>query len=316
MLKLYLIEIFNLVTKLWSQKDLKEKFNSMDEPVPLPKDKEKEVLEEVTLLLLTVNDNETLAVRSYMKPLDGHKYIYKFTKRVEYPGIINYHAIYYIGKFGVCPAAITVIPPGSEARGGAISVPMIAHQTFRCLGGIIALGVACGIKEKVKMCDVLVSTQVVDYGRGRVERNQISPRGPTIEASSYFRKLFCELVQWPNNDAIKKRLAESKMPNPEIKPGVILSGPYVIDDEEFRKMLVSNFAKRAVGLEMEGAYLFEAVQQLPTHVIVVKAVCDFGDGKKNKSFQPTAALLAADFVHKQLSDPQVSDMIRPKKVTI
>ena len=315
MLKLYLIEIFNLVTKLWTKKDLKEKFNSMDEQVPLPKDKEKEVLEKVTLLLLTVNENETWAVRSYMKPLDGHNDIYKFSKRVQCAGNINYHAIYYIGKFGACPAAITVIPPGLHARGGAISVPMIAHEAFPNLGGIIAIGVACGMKEKVKMCDVLVSTQVVDYSRGRVESNQISPRGPTIDASPYFIQLFSELVQWPNDDAIKKHLAEGKI-KPEIKPGVILSGPYVIDDEEFQKMLVSNFAKRAIGLEMEGAYLFAAVQQLPTHVIVVKAVCDFGDGKKNKSFQPTAALLAADFVHKQLSDPQVSDMIRPKKVTI
>ena len=308
--------MFNLVTKLWSEKDLKEKFNSMNEPVHLQEDKRKEVLEKVTLLLLTVNNNETLAVRSYMEPLDGHENIYKFSKRVQCAGNINYHAIYYIGKFGACPAAITVIPPGLHARGGAINVPLIAHEAFPNLGGIIALGVACGMKEKVKMCDVLVSTQIVDYSRGRVESNQISSRGEKIDASPYFTQLFSELVQWPNGDAIKKRLAESKMPNPEIKPGVILSGPYVIDDEEFQKMLVSNFAKRAIGIEMEGAYLFAAAQQLPTQVIVVKAVCDFGDGKKDKSFQPTAALLAADFVHKQLSDPQVSDMIRPKKVTI
>ena len=285
----------------------------MDKPIYLPEDKRKEVLEKVTLLLLTVNGNETAAVRSYMEPLDGHNGIYQFSKRLEYA---NDHAIYHIGKFGSCPAAITVIPAGLEARGGAISVPIIAHATFPYLGGIIALGVACGVREKVKMCDVLVSTQVADYNRGRVESSQISSRGTTIDASPYFKKLFSGIVKWPNDDTIKKRLAESKMPNPKIIPGVILSGPYLIDDEEFKEMLVSNFAKRAIGLEMEGGYLFAATQQLPTHVIVVKAVCDFGDGKKNKLFQPTAALLAADFVHEKLSDPQVSDMISGKKVTI
>ena len=41
----------------------------------------------------------------------------------------------------------------------------------------------------------------------------------------------------------------------------------------------------------------------------MKSVCDFGDGKKNKIFQPTAALLAADCVRHVLGDPQIPGML-------
>ena len=44
-------------------------------------------------------------------------------------------------------------------------------------------------------------------------------------------------------------------------------------------------------------------------MIIVKAVCDFGDGKKNKDFQPTAALLAASCVKRYFDDPQVLEML-------
>ena len=287
----------------------------MKDPTPLTslaEDKVKEVLEKVVVLLLTVNKNEALAVRNYLEPFDENGDVYEFTNRVTFHGKVNHYAIYHIGKFGACPAAVTIIPPGAEVRGGAANVPMMAYESFPNIGAIIGVGVACGVKGKVKMCDVLVSTQVVNYDQGRAQRGRFQQRGTIINASSYFRELFTQLFKWPN-DSIRQRLKDSKMPIPEVKLGVILSGPYLIDDPNFQDVLIEDFAKEAIGIEMEGAYLFAATQETTTNVIIVKGVCDFGDGNKHKKYQPTAALLAADLVHKKLSGLQVADMIKHKK---
>ena len=52
---------------------------------------------------------------------------------------------------------------------------------------------------------------------------------------------------------------------------------------------------------MQRAYYFT---KHTLNVIIVKAVCNFKDGKDNEVYQPTAALLAADLVHVCLSDHQ------------
>lgn len=84
-----------------------------------------------------------------------------------------------------------------------------------------------------------------------------------------------------------------------------MSGPYLIDDANFEATLLKSFAREVIGIEMEGNGLFSATHQTRTHCILVKAVCDFGDGKKNKVLQPTAAVLAADCVRCVWSDPLV-----------
>lgn len=269
------------------------------------------MLEQIVVLLVTVNINETLATRSYLKPLDGHDKIYKFSKRDDFNQLREV-ATYYIGKYGACPTAIRVIPPGSQVLGGAAAVPRMAFGCFPRLGAIIGVGVACGVEKKVKMCDVLVSSRVINYDQARAQNGRFIPRGQAIDASIYLHGLFTENVQWPNN-SFKQRLNESKMPIPKIKSGVILSGPYLIDDPVMKELLITDFAREAIGIEMEGAYLFAAARPTTTDVIIVKAVCDFGDGKKNKVYQPTAALMAADWVYKQLSDTQVPHMVEAHK---
>ena len=282
-------------------------FYATKDQTALPKHIQDEVLQKVVVLLVVVNVNETLATCSYLEPLDGHENIYKFSKRDDFNQLREV-ATYYIGKYGVCPAAIRVIPPGSQVLGGASSVPRMALGCFPHLGAIIGVGVACGVEKKVKMCDVLVSSKVVNYDQGRIQHGEFTSRGQAIDASVYLHSLLTEKVKWPNSSFIK-RLEESKMHIPKVKSGVILSGPYLLDDSVMKELLIKDFAREAIGVEMEGAYLFAASRPTSTDVILVKAVCDFGDGKKDKAYQPTAALMAADWVHKQLSDPQVPEMV-------
>lgn len=78
--------------------------------------------------------------------------------------------------------------------------------------------------------------------------------------------------------------------------GPILSGEKLVDDPTFKAMLFRNFPA-AVGGEMEGAGLCAASGRVGTAWILIKSICDWGDGKKHKQHQALAAAAAASLVH-------------------
>jgi len=286
-------------------------FDATKEDIPLTNDKnlKAEVLGKVVILMVTVSTLENLATRSYLKPLDGHKTIYKFLQHCEQQSEM---AIYYIGKYGACPTAIRKVLPHSKVLGGASNVPRMAYNCFPNLCAVIGVGVACGVEKKVKMCDILVSSKVINYSKGMAQDGDYICRGEVINASLYLNEVFFQPVGWPN-DSIKKRLNDSGVSIPQIRSGIILSGPYPTDDPVMKELLSKDFASEAIGIEMEGVYLFALAQQTFANTIIVKAVCDFGDGMKSKEYQPTASLMAADFINKHLSDPDVFNTLIRRK---
>jgi len=287
----------HLIDNLWTRNDLEQ---MVLEDIPLPQAIKSEVQQSIMVLLVAVDIDETLATRSNLQPLDGHKSIYKF----DQGGQQTRCAVYYVGKYGACPAAIRVIPPSFQVHESTLSISMMANQCFPNLGGIVSMGVACGIKGKVEMCDVLVSSHIVKY-----ENNEYSTKGEAIPVSSQLNRLFTQPIQWPN-DTIKKHLNDIGECIPNVKSGVILSGLYSADDPTMKKIPIQEFPHEAIGLEMDGSYLCITNQQDTANTIIVKAVCSFEDGKINTVYQPTAALLAADLVHKCLSDPQAPKLLK------
>ena len=263
----------------------------------LPVDIETEILQSVMVLLVTRNINEKLATYSYLQPLDGHENIYRFDQCGRQTKVVTY----YIGKYGACPAAIRNIPSGYEMHNSTGTVPMMADRCFPNLGGIISVGVTCGIKGVVKVCDVLVSSEVVNYDSSR-------DKDKAIIISSKLKKLFTQPIQWPN-EGIKKHLSDNGEHMPDVKSGVILSVPHLVDDQTIQTS-VKNFAHEAIGIEIGGPDLFAVNQETTANTIIVKAVCDFGDGKNVKKYQPTAALLAADLVHECLTKPASRETLK------
>ena len=270
-----------------------------------------QLLKEVVLLVLTVNKNEDNAVLCYLEPLTGHTDIYNHMQRVD-DGPQSQFAIYNIGKYGTIPTAVRQITPGSEI-GGATTAPNLAFRCFKSLNAIIGVGVACGVEKHTKMCDVLVADKVNNYDQARLQAGGALNRGLAVPISQLLSSIFRQTIKWPD-DEIKERLDRCNVPKPKIRQGIILSGPYLIDDSKTKKELIQNFAAEAIGIEMEAAYLFKAATNVPTHMTIIKAVCDFGDGRKTKVFQPTAALLAANCLKKYFDNPQVLRMLRREPV--
>ena len=270
------------------------------------------MIEKVVALLLVVNESEKLATHSYLKALDGYDNVFMFSQRTDHAGQKSEIAIYHIGNYGACPVAVRTILSGSAIDGGASCAPNMAYDCFPSLDAIIGVGVACGVEKEVQMCDVIVSSKIVPYNKARAQEGHYVPRGETIDASYYLFTLLTQNVKWPNN-SIKDRLRSANMHIPKVKPGVILSGPFLIDDPVVKKQFIEDFAREAVGIEMEGSYLFGAAKRTTTHLIIVKAVCDFGDGKKSKEYQPTAAYLAANLIKDSFSNPQVAKMLKKSR---
>ena len=268
--------------------------------IPLPRSIEIKALKSVKVLL--VSTSEFSVIWDHLEPLDGYKHIYRYNQIGRQTQLITY----YIGKYGACQAAIIKISPVFEANNTS-SIIMMADQCFPNLGAIISVGVACGIKKKAQICDVLVSSKVINYNYD-ITMDQHLPVGKAITVPSPVVKLFTQPVQWPN-DAVKKYLKVNRQRIPNVKSGVILSGPYIVDDPAISG-LVRNFADETIGIEMDGANLFTENQHIAIHTFIVKAVCDFGDGRNIKVNQHTAALLAADLVHRGLSRPQAPEILQ------
>ena len=269
--------------------------------IPLPKDTENEILHSVMVLLVTMNLNESSAIHRYIQPLDGHKNVYMFDQHGQNSKVITY----YIGKYGACPAAIRDVLPRFEVCDSTDStVPVMADQCFPNLGAIISVGVACGIAEDIKLCDVLVSSEVIVFENKDMLH---FPNNETIKVSPQLCRLFTHPIQWPSYE-IKKRLKDNGVQLPNVKSGLILSGPFL--DDIAMESLSKNFSNRVIGMEIKGTNLFTAKQQTIINSIIVKAVCDFGDGVNDEKYQPTAALLSADLVEKCLSDPQALEVLQ------
>ena len=272
----------------------------------LPKDIEADVLKDVVVLLVTVNVNEDLAAHYYLEPLNGYKNIFKFSNNIKKSEQV---AVYYIGKYGNCPAAIGNVSPDFVVHSSDFATPIIADQPFPNLGGIINIGVVSGIKKKVKLFDVLVSSKVINYENQGDENREYTTKGDVITASLQLIKHFSQLIQWPN-DEFKKRLKSHGMLMPNVISGVILSVPHLVDNLAKKIAPVTSSFSEAIGIEYKGTHVFGQSQQSMENSIIIKAVSDFGDGTNSEKYQPTAALLAADLVHKHLCDPQALRMFK------
>ena len=274
-------------------------FATTKEDVPLPENMETEVLQSVLVVLVAVSINGTLATHCYLQPLDKHEYIYRF----EFVDQGGQSIIYYIGKYGACPVAIRGITSTINMLDSANIKPMMTDRCFPNLTAIISVGVISGVRRKVKLCDVLVSSEIINCEKSTDSTGYLSKR-EKMTASSQLIKLLTE-VQWPN-DEIKKRLKDNGMLLPNIIPGVILSLPQIIDDPA----LVTVVPPTAIGIEMEGGHLFAEAQQTMVDTIMVKAVSGFLDGKNSDEYQSTAALVAVDLVYKSLSSHQTHEAFK------
>ena len=269
------------------------------EAIDLPESKKNKVLRSIEVLLMTININETLVIQGYLQRLNGHANVYKFLKHIDLDGQTAKYVTFYIGKYGICPAAIGVVPDDLEVHRSHNSLAVMAYDCFPNLSTILSIGITCGIQKKVKMCDVLVSSKIVYYDKEKAE-----PEKSEIGISNQLIQIFNQPDGWPR-ESIQERLKYNQIMLPNVITGVILSGLHLNNDPAIKN---EDIAPKVIGTDMEGVPLFGGALQTMANIIIVKAVCGFQAGRYDETYQPTAALLAADLVYECLSSSQTQKL--------
>lgn len=146
------------------------------------------------------------------------------------------------------------------------------------------VGIAFALKEeKLKIGDVMVATELLDYGSVKQYKGDIIERGLRVSADKTLLDRFTNaIVDWNGAD---------------IRFGLIITNDVLSDDKAYVEELRKRFPD-AYGGEMEGCGLLANYQ---TPWIMVKAVCDFGYEKDDKS-QIDAALNAIKYVDYVLNE--------------
>ena len=218
-----------------------------------------------------------------------------FETAVRYRNKYAMHII--LGMFADCNAAIAYTQQGSSCRRDIEKVLQMCPNTKAILG----VGVAYGMKrDAVEFCDVLVVKQIADVGTiPRAMAGGIYPRVPGAATKPTLMRTFCQAYGgWKFSCTIKQRQAK-------VIVGELVAGGFLLDDPNIKETLKMQ-CPFAVGGEMEGWVLYkEVIEEHPNlEVIVIKGVADYGDGKKNKKWQFTAAKAAVDYTHHKLLNDQ------------
>lgn len=154
---------------------------------------------------------------------------------------------------------------------------------------MIMVGIAFGLKEEMmvdgvkkgnqNLGEVMVSSEIEDYGSFKILENGMVERGSKISADPTLLKRFSTaFIYW------KKA---------RVHTGLIISADVLVNKIEFQNNLKERFPD-AIGGEMEGCG-FLANSNNFGHWILVKAICDFGHDKGDE-YQGDAAMNAIEYV--------------------
>jgi nucleoside phosphorylase len=208
---------------------------------------------------------------------------------------------YYIGKFGHYKTVVVQCSMGTRNEGAASFVTLKALENWNPKA-IIMVGIAFGkspIEQEIG--DVLVSTEIIDYDVNRIGLDGIVDRGKRPPSNRNLLVLFEQAYEWkfdrPDGSACK------------LIPGPILSGDKLVDNPEFKADLFKRFP-HAKGGEMEGVGFCAAANSLQKPWVLIKAICDWADGKKSDNYQPLAAAAAASLVHHVLLQKTILNSFR------
>lgn len=254
---------------------------------------QKDIVSKVQVIIVVVNNNELLATMCYLTPPDHQNAILRIQCKSPV-GPDNDARIFYVGKFGKCPVAVTQVQQGC----GKDAVSHARKEFFKNLVLIAAVGIAAGFPENgVKLGDVLISDQIQDCSIFKRQGEDFS-RGDKIPASKFMRQLLKDHIDW------KYPCTKDENRDASVKFGLILSKSMLLNDKAERERLLEYYGKEAKGFEMEGF----GIMGSSLDFIVIKGVCDLGN-KKDDLWQPTAALAANDYLYHHFCQTDLSVLI-------
>ena len=139
---------------------------------------------------------------------------------------------------------------------------------------IINTGIAGSLNKNINICDIVISTDVVQhdmYATGFVYRKGQIPQMPVFffNADDNLRRLAAEVCKEVNPDI-------------QVFEGRIASGDQFVCDQDVKNRIVSEFS--AYATEMEGAAIGQAAYLNEIPFLVVRAISDKADGSAQMDY--------------------------------
>ena len=260
---------------------------SLSVPISISKDELTKIQDEIDILLVTAVETERDSILRLLKPYPNREGILK----------VNTHPVSYLGKFGAFNTTVIMCEVGSIGLNSSCDAIKNGIHQFKPRA-VIMVGIAGGRSpKKQKIGDVLISSFLIPYDSKRVETSITTYTAAYPPSNAVLRDLCKSVHGW-----------DFKRPDGQKctvhRPGSILTGGTLLDNLEEKVKLFKEFEKQdPIGMEMEGAGLYTAAEkEVPW--IVIKAISDWGDGKKSerRSHRDVASASSASFVHHVLSD--------------
>ncbi len=215
------------------------------------------------------------------------------------PCYIGRKTYYPLGDIGGVDLFMVQSEMGTSTPAGSLLTISKAIDAISPVA-VIMVGICFGARpDNQEIGQILVSKQLHSYEPKRETVKGRISRGDKVTASEALLDKF--------------RSADLLWKGVPIHFGLILSGEKLIDNPVFLQELLEE-EPEAIGGEMEGAGLYVAAHHACVDWIIVKAICDWADGKKNNKFQRKAAQNAVAFVlhviqqggleHLRLSEPE------------
>jgi nucleoside phosphorylase len=231
-------------------------------PAPAP---DQAPARQADVLLVTVTDGETRAVFGALQAATGQR------PQPLYRGDKTY---YNLGRVGGARVWLVRSEMGSLTVGGSFPTLYAAIDTLRP-AAVLLVGVAFGTNPAAqRLGDVLVARQLAPYEPQRVSAGpagevRLTPRGDRVTVSTrVLDRCRDGALSWPDDRA-------------PVRFGLVLSGEKLLDHAPTVASLLAQ-EPEAIGGEMEGAGLYVAAAQRGVAWGLVKAVCDWADGRKGE----------------------------------
>ena len=255
----------------------------------------------ITVLLMTITENELRGIMGYLEPKDGNGKIIET--------IVNGEKV-YIGKYGKCPV-IVGMSTKEKTQQGLLDACLVTIKILMTIEihHVIAVGICYGMDEsKISSGDIIVSNLICDFTSLRVENKKDSNNKYTLQmqhrkaippVGATLLQVFFPPINYTHTQGGKEV---------EVRCGPIISRPDLVDNPTYKEYL-KHLWPNALGGEMEGAGIMAAAERVPSkhrvEVIVIKAICDWGDGKKSEAdgWKPFSSHAAARYVHHQMNKP-------------
>jgi nucleoside phosphorylase len=236
-------------------------------------------------LLVTATEVERDAVLQRAREITGKPHQLHFGLRRTY---------FDLGYVGGARIFLVQSEAGSASPGGSHAT--VADAIDECAPtNVIMVGIAFGIDEsKQSLGEILVSRQLQCYEMQRVGTDKtgariIIPRGDKVTV--------------PTRLLGRVRACSANWTSVRVLFGLLLSGEKLIDNIDYRNEIHA-FEPEAMGGEMEGVGLYGAASERRKDWIIVKAICDWADGKKRfrkTERQQLAARNSVNFVFEAIS---------------